>query len=138
MKYSLGDKVIYTQDKTKFSIITNAIEDYDISGLYPVYQLSQYGDTWFDECDLEPYNEKEFNKYIAEYNLTFTDVLNEIFDTNGWYQGINFNEYSFITVCRRNGKIIEKYFVNSEGKTEIAGALEINAKIVKMKYRRIK
>lgn len=137
MKYGLGDKVVYTRDKTKFNIVINAIEDYDISGVRSVYQLSQCGDCWIDECDLEPYVEEKFNKNIAEYNMRFTDVINEIFETNGWYQGINFDEYTFITVGR-NGKIVEKYFVNSNGKTAIAGALEINAKIVKMKYRRIK
>lgn len=137
MKFNLGDKVIYTQDKNKFSIIVNAIEDYDISGIRPVYQLSQYGDTWFDECDLEPYNEKEFNKHLDEYKLTFADVLNEIFDTDGWYQGINFDEYSFIAIGR-NGKLVEKYFVNSNNKTAVKRTLEIDARIGKMKYKRIK
>ena len=137
MKYVLGDKVIYSKDKTKFSIIVNAIEDYDISGIRPVYQLSQYGDAWFDECDLEYYSEKEFNKRIDEYNLAFADVLNEIFSTNGWYQGINFNEYSFIAIGR-DGKLVEKYFVNSNGKTAIKRTLEIDARIAKMKYKRIK
>lgn len=137
MKYNIGDKVVYIKDKTKFSIIVNAIEDYDISGIRSVYQLSQYGDTWFDECDLEPYNEKEFNKRLDEYKLTFADVLNEIFDTNGWYQGINFDEYLFIAVGR-DGKLVEKYFVNSNGKTAVKETLEINAWISKMKYRRIK
>lgn len=137
MKYGLGDKVVYIKDKAKFSIIVNAIEDYDISGIRPVYKLSQYGDTWFDECDLEPYNEKEFNKRLDEYKLTFADVLNEIFDTHGWYQGINFDEYSFITIGR-DGKLVEKYFVNSHGKTAVKRTLEIDARIGKMKYKRIK
>ena len=137
MKYGLGDKVIYSHDRTKFSIIVNAIEDYDISGVRPVYQLSQYGDTWFDECDLEPYDKKEFINRLSEYNLTFTDVVDEIFETNGWYQGINFDDYSFIAIGR-DGKLVEKYFVNSNGKTAFKRTLEIDSRIIKMKYRRIK
>ena len=84
MKYSLGDKVVWAQDKTHYYIVINAIECYDVSGARPVYQLSCYNDCWFDECDLEPYDEKEFNNRLNEYSLTFADVLNEIFDTDGW------------------------------------------------------
>lgn len=137
MKYGLGDKVIYIKDKTKYSIIINAMEEYDRNGAFSIYQLSQYGDTWFDECELEAYDKKEFDKNLNKYNLTFTEVISEIFDTNGWYQGINFDEYSFIAVDR-DGKLVEKYFVNSNGKTAVKQTLEINAWISKMKYRRIK
>lgn len=137
MKYNIGDKVVWEQDKTHYYIVINAMEHYDVSGVRPVYQLSCYNDCWFDECDLEPYNEKEFNKRLDEYKLTFADVLNEIFDTNGWYQGINFNEYSFIAIGR-DGKLIEKYFVNSNSKTAVKRTLEIDARIGKMKYKRIK
>ena len=137
MKYDLGDKVVYHRDKTKFYIIINAMENYDRSSIRPSYQLSQHGNTWFDECDLELYNEEEFNKRIARYNITFADVLNEIFDTDGWYQGINFDESSFIAIGR-DGNLTEKYFVNSNGKTAVKRTLEINSQIVKMKYRRIK
>ena len=113
------------------------MEEYDRNGAFSIYQLSQYGDTWFDECELEAYDKKEFNKNLNKYNLTFTEVISEIFDTNGWYQGINFDEYSFIAVDK-DGKLVEKYFVNSNGKTAVKQTLEINAWISKMKYRRIK
>lgn len=137
MKYGLGDKVVWVQDKMHYYIVINATIHYDVSGARPVYQLSCYNDCWFDECDLKPYDEKEFNKRLNEYNLTFADVINEIFDTNGWYQGINFDEHSFIAIGR-DGKLIEKYFVNSNGKTAVKRTLEIDSRIVKMKYRRIK
>ncbi len=33
----------------------------------------------------------------SKYNMTFTEVLNEIFETHGWYQGENFANGAFIT-----------------------------------------
>lgn len=137
MKYNIGDKVVWIQDKTRYYTVINAMEHYDVSGVRPVYQLSCYNDCWFDECDLEAYDEEEFNKRINEYSLSFADVLSEIFETNGWYQGINFNENYFITIGR-DGKLVEKYFVNSNGKTAVSKTLEIDSRIAKMRYRRIK
>lgn len=72
-----------------------------------------------------------------EYNMTFSEVLDEIFDTHGWYQGQGFADGVFITVDKDCDTVVLKEFNISHH----FGALNLRSLVVtrgvtKMKYRR--
>ena len=70
-----------------------------------------------------------------KYTLTFEDVLHEIFQTKGWYQGEEFADGVYITVDEDNciiTKQFPKYF-----STQMIWPLNITYGVTQMKYRRV-
>lgn len=76
------------------------------------------------------------NKY--DYDLTFNEVINEIFKTKGWYQGENFKDGYFISVNENNDDMIYLYYFseNKCGK-HTDGCPVLSKGLFTQKYRRI-
>lgn len=70
------------------------------------------------------------------YDMTFTEVLNEIFDTHGWYQGEQFADGVFITVNKDRDIIEVKEFDKELSYVETMFDLTISSGIMRQKYRR--
>lgn len=66
------------------------------------------------------------------YNMTFMDVLNEIFETHGWYQGEDFADGVFIAVEND----IVKLRLFSADYSGVLDELTIYPAITRQKYRR--
>lgn len=69
-----------------------------------------------------------------KYDMTFDDVLHEIFITQGWYQGEEFRNGVYITV--EDSTIIAKQFPENFG-PQYSWPLSITYGVTKMKYRRV-
>lgn len=74
------------------------------------------------------------SRYI--YSLSFTDVLSEIFDTNGWYQGEDFKDGVFIKLDTIGLIHVYEFNKNVYGETD-CNLLAISAGTVNQKYRRV-
>lgn len=70
------------------------------------------------------------------YNMTFNEVLNEIFNTKGWYQGESFGNEVFISVGPDKCVTVFIFTDNFIGKKNL-GAFVLSEKAYNMKYRRI-
>lgn len=66
--------------------------------------------------------------------MDFSEVLSEIFDTKGWYQGENFNDGVYITID--DGMIVVRQFLKGFSSV-YSWPLSITYGVTKMKYRRV-
>lgn len=74
---------------------------------------------------------------MENYDMSFSDVVNEIFDTNGWYQGSDFSNGTFIKVNSNTATIgIYGFSENHFGETYV-GDFYISRGIKNMHYRRV-
>lgn len=72
-----------------------------------------------------------------KYNLSFNDVLNEIFDTHGWYQGEEFADGVFITVTKNNDVVeVREFNIDKHFGEKYLTDLSITRGVRDMKYRR--
>lgn len=68
------------------------------------------------------------------YNMTFEEVLHEIFDTKGWYQGEEFKDGVYITID--DNTLVGKQFLKKLDE-RYTWPLDITRGVVQMKYRRV-
>lgn len=68
------------------------------------------------------------------YDMTFDEVLHEIFQTKGWYQGEEFKDGVYITV--EDSTITAKQFPKNFG-SQYTWPLNITYGVTQMKYRRV-
>ena len=71
-----------------------------------------------------------------KYTLSFHEVLNEIFFTNGWYQGENFKDGVFIMVDEIGLIHIYEFREDTFGVIDCT-PLSISAETVNQKYKRV-
>lgn len=73
-----------------------------------------------------------------KYNMTFDEVLHEIFETKGWYQGEEFKDGVYITVDDYM-TIVGKEFSNYKNlhSWPYSWPLNITYGVTQMKYRRV-
>lgn len=69
-----------------------------------------------------------------KYNMTFNEVLSEIFNTKGWYQGEDFKDGVYITV--EDSTIFVKEFPKNFG-SQYTWPLNVTYGLTQMKYRRV-
>lgn len=71
-----------------------------------------------------------------KYNMTFDEVLHEIFDTKGWYQGELFGNGVYITLA--NGDYINIYVFSDQWLgAKDCGAFILSINAYNQKYRRV-
>lgn len=76
------------------------------------------------------YSEKD------KYNLCFIDMMNEIFVTNGWYQGEDFKDGVFIKTD--DSGLVHVYQFSEDKFGEIdCGLLSISSRTLSQRYRRV-
>lgn len=68
-----------------------------------------------------------------KYNMTFNEVLSEIFNSKGWYQGEDFKDGVYITV--EDSTIVGKEFPKNFG-SQYTWPLNITYGVTQMRYRR--
>lgn len=69
-----------------------------------------------------------------KYNMTFDEVLHEIFQTKGWYQGEDFKDGVYITI--EDSTIVAKQFPKNLN-PQFVWPLNITYGVTQMKYRRV-
>lgn len=70
-----------------------------------------------------------------EYNLSFLDVLNEVFQTKGWYQGENFKSGVFLKVGEHEDLRFAEFAEDKLGEQD-GGAPVVYAGLTRQRYKR--
>lgn len=72
---------------------------------------------------------------MKEYNLTFTEVMDNIFKDKSWYQGENFANGYFI---QSEDKIVHlRYFSDNTYGIQEAGPVMLSEGLLKQKFRKV-
>lgn len=123
-RFSNGDKVYYHNQKASIvKTVWNYYENDNKNDSYLI-QLEENNETFW--C-----KDKDLHTVPIKYTMSFTDVINEIFNTKGWYQGEDFENGVFITV--ENNVLVAKSFNEKSSQWKF----DITFGVVNMKYRRM-
>lgn len=70
-----------------------------------------------------------------KYDMTFNEVLAEIFKTKGWYQGEEFKDGVYITVDEDNCIVVKQF--PKHFSAQMIWPLNVTYGVTQMKYRRV-
>lgn len=73
---------------------------------------------------------------MDNYTMSFADVLNEVFDTNGWYQGENFKAGVYLKLNQFGDIGLFEFTEDSFGETFV-GTLAVSQGIIRQNYKRV-